>query len=77
MINLKEEQLSIFKLINFNKTPDEKIPDKIKLSGKQLWCPYCSNIVIFVKDKKLGVKKCPICGITAKDYWVKKVNKIL
>lgn len=74
---MEHEQLSLFKLINFNKKPDEKIPDKINLSGKQMWCPYCSNKVIFKRDKKLGVKKCPICGITEKDYWVKRVNKIV
>lgn len=74
---MKNEQLTLFKLLKFNHTPDKKIPDYISLSGRQLWCPYCSNKVIFVKDKALGVKKCPICGITERDYWVKKVNRIV
>ena len=68
------EQLSLFKLIDFNKKPDQRIPDNIHLTGKQVWCPYCSNKVILVKNKKLGVKQCPICNITEKDYWIKKVN---
>jgi len=74
---MKDKQMSLFKLMDFNKQPDSEIPQGIHLSGKQLWCPYCSNKVIFKRDKKLGVKKCPICGITEKDYWVKKVNNIL
>ncbi|PKM70642.1 MAG: hypothetical protein CVU93_01040 [Firmicutes bacterium HGW-Firmicutes-18] len=74
---MENEQLSLFKLVQFNKQPDKSIPDKIHLSGKQQWCPYCSNKVIFVRDKKLGVKKCPVCNITERDYWVKRVNKIL
>ncbi len=71
------EQLSLFRLVQFNKTPDQKKPDCVSLSGNQLWCPYCSNKVIFIKDKRLGVKKCPICNITEKDYWVKKVNHLI
>ena len=71
-----EEQISLFKLIKFDESPDEHMPEGIILKKRQVWCPYCSNIVIFKKDKKSGVKKCPICNISDKDYWVKKVNKI-
>jgi len=74
---LKDKQLSLFKLAKFNENPDKEIPSNVTLDRKQLWCPYCSNKVIFIRDKRLGVKKCPICSITIKDYWVKKVNKLI
>lgn len=70
------EQMNLFKLIKFNDNPDKSKPKNIVLSKKQLWCPYCSNKVVFKKDKKLGVKKCPICSISEKDFWVKKVNSL-
>lgn len=72
-----KEQLSIFSLIDFNKEPDKQIPPNISFKKNQIWCPYCSTKVVFKRDKNLGVKKCPICGITIKDYWVKKVNNLL
>ena len=74
---MKDKQLSLFKLAKFNEKPDKEIPPHISLDNKQLWCPYCSNKVVFIRDKRLGVKKCPICSITIKDYWVKKINKLI
>ncbi len=74
---MEEKQLSLFKLAKFNKIPDKEIPPNISLDKNQLWCPYCSNKVIFIRDKRLGVRKCPICNITIKDYWVKRVNKLI
>lgn len=71
-----KEQLSLLDLINFNKEPDKQKPPNITLTKKQLYCPYCSNKVVFKKDRTLGVKRCPICGITIKDYWVRKVNHL-
>lgn len=68
-------QESIFDLIDFDSEVDKKIPEKVRLRGNQKWCPYCSNIVEFVRDKASGVKRCPICKISEKDFWVKKVNK--
>jgi rubrerythrin len=75
MIKLK--QIDIFSLTkNINEEPDKSIPKGVKLKKGQLWCPYCSNPVMFVKDNKLNIKKCPICGISDRDFWVKKVNNI-
>jgi uncharacterized Zn finger protein (UPF0148 family) len=70
-------EYNLFSLVKHdtNQEPDKKVPDRVELKGKQMWCPYCSCPVIFVKDKKLGVKRCPICGITERDYHVKIVNK--
>ena len=70
-----DKQIDMFDVINTrNETPDRKLPERIKLKKKELWCPYCSKPVIFLMDKTLGVKKCPYCGISEKDYNVKMVN---
>lgn len=64
------------KIIKINKVPDKKVPQNIKLKKNQFWCPYCSNIVIFVRDKSKGVKRCPYCNISDSDYYVRKINKL-
>ncbi|WP_352420795.1 hypothetical protein [Proteiniborus sp.] len=70
-----DKQLTIYELIEKSKTvKTEKIPENINLKLGQSWCPYCSNIVVFIKDKRLNVKRCPLCGISENDFWVKKVN---
>ncbi|WP_256311365.1 hypothetical protein [Tissierella carlieri] len=66
----------MFDIININnKNPDISIPEGVKLKAKELWCPYCSKPVIFKKDKDLGVRKCPYCKVSERDYNVKQVNK--
>lgn len=70
-----KRQLDMFEIINTrNENPDKEIPEEIKLRDKQSWCPYCSKPVIFIKDKAHGVKRCPYCSISSKDYNVKMVN---
>ncbi|NBI07572.1 hypothetical protein [Senegalia massiliensis] len=61
---------------NAKKVKNKVLPKNIRLKDKQLWCPYCSCPVIFQKDKNLGTKRCPLCSISIRDYWVKKVNKL-
>lgn len=74
---MKLKQIDMFNLTKVaNKEPDKTIPKGVKLKRGQLWCPYCSNPVVFVKDNTLGVKKCPICGISDRDFNVKMVNNI-
>jgi uncharacterized Zn-finger protein len=70
-----DNQIDMFSVINIkNENPDRTIPKGVKLKGKEKWCPYCSKPVIFVKDKVRGVKRCPYCNISHKDYHVKMVN---
>ncbi|MGN9164502.1 hypothetical protein ACTNDY_04320 [Tissierellaceae bacterium HCP3S3_D8] len=70
------KQEDMFSIINIkNKEPDTNIPEGVKLKEKELWCPYCSKPVIFIRDKKLGVKRCPYCKVSNRDYNVKQVNK--
>lgn len=73
-----DKEYTLFSLTKYNSNiePDKKMPENVKLKKNQMWCPYCSCPVIFVKDKRLGIKKCPICGISDRDYNVKIVNKI-
>ena len=70
--------MTIFDFIEKNKhVKDKKLPDGITLKRNEYWCPYCSTKAIFVKNKKLGVRQCPFCGISENDYFVKKVNRRL
>lgn len=55
---------------------DKAIPEGFDLKPGELYCPYCRQKAVFIKDKKNGVHKCSFCGISKNDYWVKKVNKI-
>ncbi|QSX07137.1 hypothetical protein JYG23_07275 [Sedimentibacter sp. zth1] len=71
-----KDQITLFDLVKFNEIPDKYIPEGVHLKNKQFWCPYCSNIVVFKRDKKSGVMRCPICNISNKDFWVKKINKL-
>lgn len=72
---MMEKQIDMFSIINTrNENPDKEIPENIKLKAKELWCPYCSKPVVFIKDKESGVKKCPYCKVSNKDYNVKQVN---
>jgi len=70
------KEYNLFSLVHRDKDkpPDEVIPERVELKVNQMWCPYCSTPVVFVKDKKFGVKRCPICGISDRDYYVKRLN---
>lgn len=71
-----EKQINLFSIIrDKSKEPDKVIPKGIKIDRGMLWCPYCSTIVKFIKDKQLGVSRCPFCRISDRDYSVKMVNK--
>ncbi len=66
-----------FKPYNRNRTsygPAGK-PRGLVLEKGLFWCPYCRQKVVFVKDRYLGIKRCPLCGISENDFHVKKENK--
>jgi len=70
-----DKQIDMFDTINTrNETPDKEMPESVNLTKKQRWCPYCSKPVVFIRDKVSGVKRCPYCNISEKDYNVKMVN---
>lgn len=71
------EQISIFSIMEKPKeVKDKSIPQGLKLKTGELYCPYCQQKSVFVKDKKKGVHRCRFCGISKNDYWVKRVNSI-
>lgn len=74
MINIENTLFDLFE--KPKEVKDKVLPKNINLSSGYVWCPYCSMPVKLIKDKKFGIKKCPICSISEKDYWMKKVNKI-
>lgn len=41
-------------------------------SRGEAWCPYCGAVVRFVWDGELGVPRCPGCGISCRDFYVRK-----
>ena len=47
----------------------------IEESSKGYWCPYCQNWEYWIADAG-GYKRCPICGISDNDFYVKSYNKI-
>lgn len=53
-----------------------KPPVDKKAPKNHWWCPYCRKFRIFMWDRRLEVKRCPICGITDHDFYVKKYNGI-
>ena len=53
-------------------------PPKKDMKGKryEMWCPYCVKYRSFITDQRLGVEKCPVCGMSDSDFYVKKYNGI-
>lgn len=47
-----------------------------KIPRNQLWCPYCVKPRPFIDKPDIGVRKCPVCGISDSDFYVKKYNGI-
>jgi len=51
---------------------DEKhYPNKNKY-----WCPYCGDERRFKNDSWIGVNRCSICGITDRDFYIRKYNHL-
>ncbi len=44
--------------------------------GGRYWCPYCVAYREFVHDDTHGVKRCNVCRISDRDFYVKKYNKL-
>jgi len=57
-------------------TRPESPPEDVKPSGKNmLWCPYCRDWRKFV-SAPYGLKICEICGISTRDFYVRKFNSL-
>jgi hypothetical protein len=51
-------------------------PKNAVIPKHQLWCPYCVKPRPFMEKPEIGVSKCPVCGISDSDFYVKKYNGI-
>lgn len=50
-------------------------PAKLKRQGR-LWCPYCCKLRAFYWDTQFDLNRCPICGISDHDYYVRTYNNL-
>ncbi len=41
---------------------------------KGLWCPCCGEERKFITDSRLDLKRCSICGISERDFYVRSFN---
>lgn len=59
-------------------THAEGPPKGIKPSNRNmLWCPYCRDWRKFVSSRyDSGTKICEICGISTRDFYVRKFNQL-
>jgi hypothetical protein len=51
-------------------------PEDVTLKRGEFWCPYCAQAVSFKVDTKYQILRCPRCGISERDYYVKVANKL-
>lgn len=43
--------------------------------GRGYWCPFCKSWEYWMADSG-GYKRCPICGISDNEYYVKRFNRL-
>ena len=55
--------------------PLEGYQSAVALKKGLAWCPYCGAEKSFVWDNYLGVSRCPDCGISIEDFYVRVCNK--
>lgn len=51
-------------------------PSWIVVPEGYIWCPYCNWAHKLRYDRHLGVSKCSSCGISIRDYFIKKFNRL-
>lgn len=51
-------------------------PKDFEINRKRWWCPYCRKVRIFQQDPKIDKLRCPICGISESDFYVRKYNHL-
>lgn len=51
-------------------------PEDFKRKGNKWWCPYCRKIRVFKLDKVFDIKRCPVCGIGERDWYVRRYNNL-
>lgn len=71
MTETNDEKVQINIFYKRDTTKLTKKPGGLKLGQGYYWCPYCGIQTRFQKNKAVNIKKCPGCGISENDYWVK------
>jgi len=56
--------------MSFNMPKEQYIP-----KNTVAWCPYCGKPQEFGFDSYLAIPRCTGCGITVKDFYVRKANQ--
>ena len=51
-------------------------PKGVKPYRSWYWCPYCNQWRVFLYNDYLGVNRCNICGISDRDFYVRKYNNL-
>ncbi|MBF7097597.1 hypothetical protein [Alkalibacter mobilis] len=74
------DEMQIAKQINITDLlfEDPVKPDYVRVPADKhtLFCVYCNEVRVFKKDKYLGVYRCLGCGISTKDFYIRRVNRI-
>lgn len=56
--------------------PQPKPKGLPRLAAGLWWCPYCGAGRSFRQDHHLKIRRCEICGISEKDFSVRKENDL-
>lgn len=51
-------------------------PKGVKPYRSWYWCPYCNQWRVFLYNDYLDVNRCNICGISDRDFYVRKYNNL-
>lgn len=51
-------------------------PSDLKLTHGDWWCPYCCKPRHFYWDDVFDLHRCPVCGMTDHNYYVKNYNHL-
>lgn len=51
-------------------------PEDYRRVGKRRWCPYCGKVRLFKLDRVWNSRRCPVCGISEADFYVRHYNKL-
>ncbi|KUK32077.1 MAG: Uncharacterized protein XD63_0668 [Thermoanaerobacterales bacterium 50_218] len=54
------------------KPPEGRFSPDLKTGSA--WCPYCSGVKDFVWDAQFAVSRCPTCGTSSEDFWLRVCN---
>ena len=52
-------------------------PEGFKHTRSVWWCPYCKKIRRFYHDEYVDARRCPVCGISDREYYVRKYNGLM